>query len=52
VTKVPASAILREVDMGLQRPLLSFTRFRQEDIENFLVSHLSSTASKIMRDSV
>jgi excisionase family DNA binding protein len=30
-------------------PLL---RFRKEDIENFLLSHLSSTASKIMRDSV
>jgi predicted DNA-binding transcriptional regulator AlpA len=30
-------------------PLL---RFRPEDIENFLLSHLSSAASKIMRDSV
>jgi excisionase family DNA binding protein len=27
-------------------------RFRQEDIENFLISHLSSTSSKIGRDSV
>jgi excisionase family DNA binding protein len=30
-------------------PLL---RFRQEDIEHFLMSHLSSTASKILQDSV
>jgi predicted DNA-binding transcriptional regulator AlpA len=30
-------------------PLL---RFRQEDIEHFLMSHLSSTSSKIVRDSV
>lgn len=30
-------------------PLL---RFRPEDIEHFLMSHLSSTASKIVRDSV
>jgi predicted DNA-binding transcriptional regulator AlpA len=30
-------------------PLL---RFRQVDIENFLMSHLSSTASKIVRDGV
>jgi excisionase family DNA binding protein len=27
-------------------------RFRKEDIEHFLMSHLSSTASKIVRDSV
>jgi predicted DNA-binding transcriptional regulator AlpA len=30
-------------------PLL---RFRQEDIEHFLMSHLSSTASKTVRDGV
>jgi predicted DNA-binding transcriptional regulator AlpA len=30
-------------------PLL---RFRQEDIKHFLMSHLSSTASKIVRDGV
>jgi len=30
----------------------SLLRFRQEDIENFLISHLSCTSSKIVRDSV